>query len=158
MCLPLLPTGGLPLPFNTGDERDRPVTVRQQLSLFRSLRQPILKDARVNELLVSGGRSVSGRFSLDGGMIPRSVKRVFDQRSEERVSAESQTAVLEFRGRKHVVRLVNISPSGAMIIFPLTPNIGEEMSLQLLDRAAVRGRVMWVRDGRIGVSFVASKD
>jgi len=101
---------------------------------------------------------VSGRFSLDGGMIPRSVKRVFDQRSEERVSAESQTAVLEFRGRKHVVRLVNISPSGAMIIFPLTPNIGEEMSLQLLDRAAVRGRVMWVRDGRIGVSFVASKD
>jgi len=101
---------------------------------------------------------VSGRFSLDGGMIPRSVKRVFDQRSEERVSAESQTAVLEFRGRKHVVRLVNISPSGAMIIFPLTPNIGEEMSLQLLDRAAVRGRVMWVRDGRIGVSFVASRD
>lgn len=101
---------------------------------------------------------MSGRFSLDGGMIPRSVKRVFDQRSEERVSAESQTAVLEFRGRKHVVRLVNISPSGAMIIFPLTPNIGEEMSLQLLDRAAVRGRVMWVRDGRIGVSFVASKD
>ena len=101
---------------------------------------------------------MSGRFSLDGGMIPRSVKRVFDQRSEERISAESQTAVLEFRGRKHVVRLVNISPSGAMIIFPLTPNIGEEMSLQLLDRAAVRGRVMWVRDGRIGVSFVASKD
>ncbi|HXH52294.1 MAG TPA: PilZ domain-containing protein [Sphingomicrobium sp.] len=101
---------------------------------------------------------MSGRFSLDGGMIPRSVKRVFDQRSEERVSAESQTAVLEFRGRKHVVRLVNISPSGAMIIFPLTPNIGEEMSLQLLDRAAVRGRVMWVRDGRIGVSFVASRD
>lgn len=101
---------------------------------------------------------MSGRFSLDGGMIPRSVKRVFDQRSEERISAESQTAVLEFRGRKHVVRLVNISPSGAMIIFPLTPNIGEEMSLQLLDRAAVRGRVMWVRDGRIGVSFVASRD
>lgn len=101
---------------------------------------------------------MGGRFRLDGGMIPRNVKRVFNQRLEERVSAESQTAVLDFRGRKHVVRLVNISPSGAMIIFPLTPNIGEEMSLQLLGRAAARGRVTWVRDGRIGVSFVAPRE
>ncbi|HVL78851.1 MAG TPA: PilZ domain-containing protein [Sphingomicrobium sp.] len=80
---------------------------------------------------------------------------MIDHRCEERVSAESQTAVLDCRGRKHVVRLVNISPSGAMIIFPLTPNIGEEISLQLLDRGVQKGHVMWVRDGRIGVSFVA---
>jgi len=98
---------------------------------------------------------VSGKFGLDGGMIPRSVKRVFDQRSEERVSADSQTAVLGHRGRNHVVRLVNISPSGAMVVFPLTPHIGEEITLQVLDRGQVSGHVMWVRDGRIGVSFTA---
>ena len=39
----------------------------------------------------------------------------------------SSTAVLEFRGRKHVVRLINVSPSGAMVIFPHTPNIGERL-------------------------------
>ena len=95
------------------------------------------------------------RFSLDGGMIPRSVKRMFDQRAEERLSAESQTAVLGHRGRNHVVRLVNISSSGAMVVFPHTPYIGEQITLQVLDRGPVSGQVMWVRDGRIGVSFAA---
>lgn len=93
------------------------------------------------------------RFSLDGAMIPRSVKRIFDQRCEERLPAESQTAVLGWRGRNHVVRLVNISRSGAMVIFPLTPHIGDEITLQVLDRGQVCGHVMWVRDGRIGVGF-----
>ena len=45
---------------------------------------------------------------LDGSMIPRSVRRVFDERLEPRAEAESQTAVLEVRERRHVVRLVNI--------------------------------------------------
>lgn len=91
-------------------------------------------------------------------MIPRKVKRVFDGRCEERVNAGSQTAVLEFRNRKSVVRLVNLSPSGAMVIFSATPHIGEEIRLQLMGRAPVAGRVHWVRDGRIGVSFAASLD
>ena len=36
---------------------------------------------------------------------------MFDERGElASIRPMSQTAVLEFRGRKHVVRLVNISP------------------------------------------------
>ena len=101
---------------------------------------------------------MSARFSLDGGMIPRTVKRMFDERLEERVVAESQTGVLVHRGRKHVVRLANLSGSGAMVIFPGMPHIGEEVILQLLGRDAIRGHVKWVRDGRIGVNFVASAD
>ena len=92
---------------------------------------------------------------LNGSMIPRSVRRMFDQRSEPRIPAESQTAVLELRGRKHVVRLVNISPSGAMVIFPMMPHIGEEVALHLLHNGRVSGHVRWVRDGRIGVNFAA---
>jgi hypothetical protein len=60
---------------------------------------------------------------------------------------------MEFRGRKHVVRLVNCSPSGAMVIFPLVPHIGEQVSLQLLEQGQVSARVRWVRDGRIGINF-----
>ncbi|HEY1144560.1 MAG TPA: PilZ domain-containing protein [Sphingomicrobium sp.] len=87
-------------------------------------------------------------------MIPRSVRRMFDERLEPREAAESQTAVMEVRGRKHMVRLVNLSSSGAMVIFPLMPTIGERVVLHLLARGRVPGQVCWVRDGRIGVNFV----
>ena len=97
--------------------------------------------------------TVGARFSLDGGMIPRTVKRVFDERGEERHTPESQTAVLLHRGRKHVVRLVNISSSGAMVIFAVMPHIGESVTLQLLGRDPIEGYVKWVREGRIGVNF-----
>ena len=36
-------------------------------------------------------------------MIPRSEQRIIDERTEARYPATSSTAVMEFRGRKHVV-------------------------------------------------------
>jgi hypothetical protein len=96
-----------------------------------------------------------GKFSLDGTMIPRTVRRMFDERSEARSRAESQTAALSFRGRRHVVRLLNVSRSGAMISAPLIPHIGEEVTVQLLGRGPVTAQVRWVRDGKIGINFLA---
>ena len=90
---------------------------------------------------------------LDGSMIPRTESRSIDERAEMRHAAVSSTAVLEFRGRKHVIRLSISRPSGAMVIFPHTPNIGERLTLQLLDRGQVSAQVRWVKDGRIGLSF-----
>jgi PilZ domain len=98
---------------------------------------------------------VASSFFLEGSMIPRTEKRSIDERAETRHPSASNTAVLVFRGRKHVVRLVNVSPSGAMVIFPHTPNIGERLPLQILDRGLVTAQVRWVRDGRIGLSFAA---
>ena len=92
-------------------------------------------------------------FSLDGGMIPRTAARNIDERIELRHAALSGTAVMEFRGRRHVVRLVNVSPSGAMIVFPHVPHIGENVRIQLLDRNLVSAQVIWAKDGRIGLSF-----
>ena len=89
---------------------------------------------------------MASTFFLDGGMIPR---------NEPRAPASSGTGVLEFRGRKHVVRLVNISSCGAMVIFPHLPNIGERLPLQLLDRGVVSAQVRWVKEGRIGLSFAS---
>ena len=96
----------------------------------------------------------SGYF-LEGSMIPRSEARSIDERAEARSPSASSTAVLEFRGRKHVVRLINVSSSGAMVVFPHVPNIGERLPLQVLDRGVVSAQVRWVRDGRIGLSFAA---
>ena len=101
---------------------------------------------------------MAAKFSLDGAMIPRTVKRMIDERSEERCPVDSETAVMEFRGRKHVVRLANTSPSGAMVIFPLVPHIGEQVSLQLLEQGQVSAKVRWVRDGRVGISFDGQRE
>jgi hypothetical protein len=98
---------------------------------------------------------VASSYFLDGASIPRHEKRSIDERTEARFPAVSSTAVLDFRGRKHVVRLVNISSSGAMVLFPHMPNIGERLPLQLLDRGVVSSQVRWVKDGRIGLSFAA---
>lgn len=97
------------------------------------------------------------KFGLDGGMVPRGVRRMFDQRDETRFDVEGdlQTAVLIWRGRNHVVRVGNISESGAMVIHAEAPHIGEAVTLQLLDRGAVAGHVRWVRDGRVGINFAA---
>jgi hypothetical protein len=93
---------------------------------------------------------------LDGSIIPRAVRRIFDERSEPREPAGRETATLELRGRRHQVQLVNLSPSGAMVILPLMPHIGERVTLQLSGRGEVPGQVCWVRDGRIGVNFAAT--
>lgn len=98
---------------------------------------------------------MASSYFLNGAMIPRNSKRVIDERTETRHVSMSSTAVLEFRGRKHVIRLINVSPSGAMVIFPHTPNIGERLPLHILDRGLVTAQVRWVRDGRIGLSFAA---
>ena len=96
---------------------------------------------------------MAARDSLDGGMIPRTVKRMLDERSEVRLPAASDTGAMLFRGGRHVVRLINTSSSGAMVIFAAVPHIGEQVSLQLLGKGQVSASVRWVRDGRIGVSF-----
>jgi len=97
---------------------------------------------------------VASGYFLEGGMIPRSHRRTVNERAEERLPAESCTAVMDFRGRNHVVRLINLSDSGAMVIFPYVPHIGERLRLQLLDRGRVTAQVMWVKDGRIGLSLI----
>ena len=43
---------------------------------------------------------------------------------------------------EHEVRLVNLSPSGAMVIFSLIPNIGEPISLMLNGRGRVSEKVL----------------
>lgn len=79
--------------------------------------------------------------------------RAVDRRSESREPAEPGTALLEFRGDKHTVRLINVSGSGAMVAFADTPNIGERLSLQLLDRGVLPSQVRWVKDGLVGLCF-----
>ena len=81
------------------------------------------------------------------------LKRLLDERDEERLSSGSQTAMLDHQGRRHVVRLVNLSQSGAMLAYQGDLADGDEVRLHLLDHGPVKGQVRWSRDGRAGINF-----
>ena len=98
---------------------------------------------------------MAAKFSLVGSMIPRTVTRMFDQRSEQRMQPNTEHAVLEHRGQEHAVRLLNISSSGAMVAFQIVSHIGERVRLHMLGRESAAGFVRWVRDGCVGINFDA---
>ena len=91
---------------------------------------------------------------LEGKMIPRRVKRMFDERGEPR-AANPVTARLEWRGASLAIRVANVSPSGAMVVCDEVPHIGEAVTLALPGHAPAAAVVRWVRDGRIGLHFDA---
>ena len=93
-------------------------------------------------------------LSLKGNMIPRTVKRTFDERGEPRADAGA-SAVMEWRGENLAVEVANISASGAMLVCDHTPHIGEQIGLNLPELAPLPAVVCWVRDGRIGIHFTA---
>ena len=118
-------------------------------------RQQILKLLRIEGKSSAQEDVLPSGFGLDGKMIPRGVKRLFDQREEARSEADGVPARLTWRGQTIDVRLANLSSSGAMVIFDQVPTIGERVALQLPDQRAAPADVTWVRDGRIGIHFAA---
>ena len=95
------------------------------------------------------------QLRLDGKMIPRQVKRLFDQRDEPRRGTIAP-ARLEWRGASLAVRLANLSTAGAMIECELVPHIGEAVRLGVGGEHPAPAVVRWVRDGRIGLHFIPS--
>jgi len=81
------------------------------------------------------------------------LRRMLDGRGEQRDAPASQTAMLDHQGRRHVVRLVNLSHSGAMISYQGALADGDEVTLHLLDHGPLTGQVRWSRDGRAGINF-----
>ena len=90
---------------------------------------------------------------LAGSIIPRSVRRVVDQRFEARHSGLVDDAVLGARGREQLVRVVNVSREGAMVAPALGLRIGEPVTLRLAGDIRVAGSIRWIRDGRMGINF-----
>lgn len=90
--------------------------------------------------------------------LTQGLRRLLDERSEPRARESSQTAVLSARGANHVVRVLNLSSSGAMIHFPGDIGDGEDVTIQLLDHGPVAGQVRWSREGCVGIHFHAPID
>ena len=96
---------------------------------------------------------MSTNMALRGDMIPRTIRRLFNQRAEERSIPTNSCAVLIFRDQDFLVQLLNESSSGAMIAFDQAPNIGETVALTIVNAGQRQAFVRWVTDGKVGLQF-----
>ena len=93
------------------------------------------------------------KLALAGDLIPRTQRRVVEQRSEDRLDDLVERAIICFRGQEHLVPVINISARGTMIESDIVPRIGETITIQFDNCTRIQGFVRWIRGGRIGLGF-----
>lgn len=69
------------------------------------------------------------------------------------MATSSHTAALCHDGRRRLVRLVNLSRTGAMIRNCDNIAVGDRVTLQMIDHGEVEAEVRWAEDGRAGLHF-----
>lgn len=83
--------------------------------------------------------------------IARQERRTTNQRSGDRHRDVVERTTIVFRGKKSLVRVVNISEGGLMIETNIVPRIGEAIRVHFEGFERIEGVVRWVKQGRIGL-------
>jgi hypothetical protein len=96
-------------------------------------------------------RRQDGEPTLVDIPIPRGERRKTNQRNEDRFLNVVERATITFRGKKSLVRTVNVSGSGVMIESNIMPRIGEVIGLEFENFDRLQAVVRWVKQGRIGL-------
>ena len=123
---------------------------------MHGLRSAILSGEAASASLVSRKercRRKAGGGSLTSLEIPREERRSTDQRREDRHWGIVDRAMLVFRRKKLLVRVVNVSSSGIMIETDVMPRIGEKVAVDFEGFDRLEGIVRWIRGGRIGLDL-----
>ncbi|HEY5723182.1 MAG TPA: PilZ domain-containing protein [Allosphingosinicella sp.] len=81
----------------------------------------------------------------------RDDRRVAAQRKAKRLREVASHATVWFGGKRSLVAVVNVSPSGLTIESAVAPKAGEAVTVALEGREPVEGIVRWVRRGRVGI-------
>jgi hypothetical protein len=123
---------------------------------MHGLRSAILAGEAASESLISSKercrRQASGG-SLTELRIAREERRATNQRREDRHWGVVDRAMILFRRKKSLVRVVNISASGVMIEAEIMPRIGEAVAVEFEGFDRLQGIVRWVKQGRIGLDL-----
>jgi hypothetical protein len=122
---------------------------------MHGLRSAIQAGEPASTSLVSTKESCrrQGGGSLAALAITRAERRSTDQRREDRHWGVVDRAMLVFRRKKQLVRVVNVSSSGIMIESEIMPRIGEHVGIQFEGFERLQGIVRWVKQGRIGLDL-----
>ncbi|QZD92158.1 PilZ domain-containing protein [Qipengyuania xiapuensis] len=109
------------------------------------------------ERIIQRKRSKQDRSAkgLGAVAIPRRGARAIHQRNEDRHVLKGKKATADLEGDIFDVSLLNLSSNGVMIGSDRHLAIGDEITLSIEDCAPITTAVRWVRDGRIGLEFIA---
>lgn len=122
---------------------------------MHGLRSAILTGEPVSASLITtkeGCRRQTGG-SLTSLRIAREERRATNQRSEDRHWGVVDRAMIVFRRKKLLVRVVNVSSSGIMIEADIVPRIGESVAVDFEGFDRIQGVVRWIKAGRIGLDL-----
>ena len=123
---------------------------------MHGLRSAILSGEAASKALVSskeGCRRQTGGPSLTELRIPREERRATNQRREDRHWGVVDRAMIVFRRKKLLVKVVNVSSGGIMIESEIVPRIGESVAVEFEGFDRLQGIVRWVKQGRIGLDL-----
>jgi hypothetical protein len=121
---------------------------------MHGLRSAILAGEPASGTLITSKekcRRRDGEASLTGLRIAREERRATNQRREDRHFGVIDRALIVFRRKKLLVRVVNVSSSGLMIEGEIAPWIGEQVGVEIEASGRLSGTVRWVKHGRIGI-------
>ncbi len=90
---------------------------------------------------------------LAGVHIAREERRSTDQRGEERHWGVVERAILVFRRKKLLVKVINISSGGMTVECDIVPRIAEDVAVEFEGFDRMRAVVRWVKQGRIGLDL-----
>lgn len=123
---------------------------------MHGLRSAILSGEAASTTLVTSKercRRQGAGGSLVELRIPREERRITDQRREDRHWGIVDRAMIVFRRKKLLVRVVNVSSGGIMIEADIVPRIGESVAVQFEGFDRLQGIVRWIKQGRIGLDL-----
>jgi len=122
---------------------------------MHGLRNAILAGEGVSSTIISNKercrRQDGGQRSLAAIRIQRTERRTTNQRREDRHWGVVERAMVAFRRKKTLVRVINVSSSGLMIESEFEPRIGESVRVEFEGFTPLEGIVRWVKQGRIGI-------
>ncbi|HEX8526944.1 MAG TPA: PilZ domain-containing protein [Allosphingosinicella sp.] len=124
--------------------------------LMHELRSAILSGEGATASVVSTKESCrrrGGKGGLAALHIERGERRSTDQRAEDRHWGVVERAMLVFRRKRRLVRVINLSTGGMTIECEIMPRIGELVGIEFEGFDPVDGIVRWVKQGRIGLDL-----
>jgi hypothetical protein len=85
--------------------------------------------------------------------VARSESRSSNQRGSDRHRLNDEQAVVQRKGKRHVVELINLSHGGAMVAGDFKARLWDKVALVLGESGEIECAVRWIRDCRYGLEF-----
>lgn len=119
-----------------------------------NIRARIFGDALSQSPLVTVKKPSGAKANMLGSVrVAREESRRGDMRLADRYRIVGEQVAVTRRGARHEAELINIGGGGAMVATAFEPRPWEHLELRLGDGCRIASRVLWIRDGRIGLEF-----